>query len=171
MFVWSMYYANGAPSTERHSCLNCYCLQINLTLHPAVLPYNTICNENDDNDDDSDDDLEDEIELRMERDGQRVTLRLKKNDNVGDDVPVFASKDNVMRKLNAREIPLSISIKIPGSLCILFGSEFSRPSTHLLKFRELHLKHSLAVILLKYSLVSYIWITCFLSCSGTGKNV
>ena len=48
------------------------------------------------------------MELRMERDGQRVTLRLKKNDNVRDDVPVYTSKDKVMQKLDHREMPVSI---------------------------------------------------------------
>ena len=48
------------------------------------------------------------MELSLERDGQRVTLRLKKNDNVKDDVPVFTSKDKVVRKLDTREMPVSI---------------------------------------------------------------
>ena len=78
-------------------------------------PYNTICNEIDDNDDDSDDDLADEMKLRMERDGQRVTLRLKKNDNVRDDIPVFTAKDNVIRKMDRRELPVSIYC------CIVLG--------------------------------------------------
>ena len=73
--------------------------------------WTTNCTAND-NSNNNDNDLEDEMELRMERDGQRVTLRLKKNDNVGDDVPVFASKDNVMRKLDAREMPVSIYFHI-----------------------------------------------------------
>ena len=44
----------------------------------------------------------------MERDGQRVTLRLKKNDNVRDDVPIFTTKDNVIQKLDSRKMPVSI---------------------------------------------------------------
>ena len=69
-----------------------------------MLPHDAICTENDNNDDD----LEDEMELRLERDDKRVTLRLKKNDNVKDDVPVFTSKDKVVRKLDTREMPVSI---------------------------------------------------------------
>ena len=42
--------------------------------------------------------------LRMERDGKKVTLRLKKNDHVRDDVPVYTSKD----KVDTREMPVSI---------------------------------------------------------------
>ena len=56
----------------------------------------------------NDKDLEDEMELRLERDGQQVTLRLKKNDNVRDDVPVFTSKHNVVRKLDTSKMPVSI---------------------------------------------------------------
>ena len=48
------------------------------------------------------------MELRLERDGKRVTLRLKKNDNVKDDVPVYTSKNKVVRKLDTRETPVSI---------------------------------------------------------------
>ena len=47
------------------------------------------------------------MELRMARDGQRVTLRLKKNDNVRDDISVFTTKDNVVQKLDTREMSVS----------------------------------------------------------------
>ena len=60
------------------------------------------------NDSSNNNDLENEMELRMERDGQRVTLRLKKNDNVRDDVPVYTSKDDVVQKLDTRERPVSV---------------------------------------------------------------
>ena len=47
------------------------------------------------------------MELRMERDGQRMTLRLKKNENVQYDVPVYTSKDNVIRKVDTTAMPVS----------------------------------------------------------------
>ena len=72
-----------------------------ITFFFTVLPYNTFCAR-------SDNDLEDERELRLKRDDQRVTLRLKKNDNVRDDVPVFTSKNKVVRKLDTREMSVSI---------------------------------------------------------------
>ena len=55
----------------------------------------------------NDNDLEDEMELRLERDGQRVTLRLKKSDHVTDDVPVYAAKDNVVREVDTSDMPVS----------------------------------------------------------------
>ena len=64
---------------------------------------NTICTENGNNNN-NDNGLKDEMELRMERNGQQVTLRLKKNDNVRDDVPVYTSKD----KVDTKEMPVSI---------------------------------------------------------------
>ena len=67
-----------------------------------MLPYNIICIANEEND------LEDKMELRLERDGQRVTLHLKKNDNVRDDVPVFTSENKVVRKLDTSKMPVSI---------------------------------------------------------------
>ena len=48
------------------------------------------------------------MELRLERDGQRVTLHLKKNDNVRDDVPVFTSENKVVGKLDTSKMPVSI---------------------------------------------------------------
>ena len=68
-----------------------------------MLPHDAICTENDNNDDD----LEDEMELRLERDDKRVTLRLKKNDNVRDDVPVFTSKNKVMQKVDSTTLQVS----------------------------------------------------------------
>ena len=56
-----------------------------------------LCSVNDDN-------LEDEMELRMERDGQRVTLRLKKNDHVRDDVPVYSAE----QKVDTTTMPVSV---------------------------------------------------------------
>ena len=47
------------------------------------------------------------MELRLERDGQPVTLRLKKNDNVMDDVPVYTSEDKVVRKVDTAAMPVS----------------------------------------------------------------
>ena len=47
------------------------------------------------------------MELRFERDGHPVTLRLKKNDNVQYDVPVYTSKDNVFRKVDTTAMPVS----------------------------------------------------------------
>ena len=67
-----------------------------------MLPYNVICTENDNGND-----LEDEMELRLVRDGQQVTLRLKKNDNVRDDVPVFKSKNKVVQKVDSTALPVS----------------------------------------------------------------
>ena len=61
-----------------------------------MLPYNAICTRNDD--------LEDEMELRMERDGQRVTLSLKKNDHVTDDVPIYT----VEQKVDTSTMPVSM---------------------------------------------------------------
>ena len=43
----------------------------------------------------------------MKRDGQGVTLRLKKNDNVMDDVPVYTSQDQVIRKVDTTAMPVS----------------------------------------------------------------
>ena len=67
------------------------------------MPHNIISTGNDNRDDE----LEDEMELRLERDGQRVTLRLKKNDHITDDVPVYAAKDNVVRKVDTSNMPVS----------------------------------------------------------------
>ena len=68
-----------------------------------MLTHNTICSKNDD----TDYDLEDKMELRMERDGQKVTLNLKKNINVKDDVPVYTSKNNVVRKVDTTAMPVT----------------------------------------------------------------
>ena len=76
----------------------------NVPLCVLVFLHKTICIENDNNDDD----LDDELELRMKRDGQKVTLRLKKNDNIKDNVPVYTSADNVEQKLDTRQLPVSI---------------------------------------------------------------
>ena len=75
----------------------------NLVFFFIVFPCNIICTGNDN----YDDDLEDEMELRFERDGHPVTLRLKKNDNVQHDVPVYTSKDNVIRKVDTTAMPVS----------------------------------------------------------------
>ena len=47
------------------------------------------------------------MELRLERDGQQVTLRLKKNDNVRDDVPVYISDRNIVRQVDKSKMPVS----------------------------------------------------------------
>ena len=87
--------------TSRKLCLLWNMLKIQLHFF-TVLPYNTFCARND-----NDNDLEDEMELRLERDGQRMTLRLKKSDHVTDDVPVYAAKDNVVREVDTSDMPVS----------------------------------------------------------------
>ena len=71
-----------------------------ITFFFTVLPYNTFCARNDK-------DLEDEMELRLKRDDQRVTLRLKKSEHVTDDVPIYTAKDNVVREVDTSDMPVS----------------------------------------------------------------
>ena len=70
----------------------------------SVLPHNTLCNDINDNDDE----MEDEMELHMQMGGNRVTLRLKKNDHVRDDVPVYTQENKTVQKWDTNKMPVSL---------------------------------------------------------------
>ena len=69
----------------------------------TVLPHKITCTDNNSNDDD----MEDEMELQMRMGGERMTLHLKKNDHVRDDVPVYTSERRNVQRWDNAKMPVS----------------------------------------------------------------
>ena len=51
--------------------------------------------------------MEDEMELHMQMEGAPVTLRLKKNDHVRNDVPVYTSERRNVELWDTEKMPVS----------------------------------------------------------------